>query len=185
MGQKVLLLLSSASEKLLVKWQGPFEIIARKEEVDWEIYIPNVGNKQYHVNLLKAWSEAPDLEQAYDTFLGVEADMDWDEERQERIKELYQQRDEGIPLSAWQTYQIDQVIGDFPDVFSEIPGQAVGVIHHIITPPGVVERSPSRPTPLALQDTTQRKVQAMLQLGVIEPSESPGRSPPVLSQMVQ
>lgn len=90
----------SSAEKLLVKWQGPFEVTARKGEVDCEIYIPHVGTKLYHVNLLKAWGKAPELEPANDAFLGVEADVDFDEEGSERTWEIHQQIDEGIPPSA-------------------------------------------------------------------------------------
>lgn len=60
-------------------WQVPFKIIALKGEVDYEMHIPNMGNKLYHVKLLKAWSEALVLEPAYNTFLGMEADVHWDE----------------------------------------------------------------------------------------------------------
>lgn len=41
-GQKVLLLLPSSNEKLLLKWQGQFVITARKGEVDVEICVPHV-----------------------------------------------------------------------------------------------------------------------------------------------
>lgn len=149
-GQKLLLLLPSSSEKLLVKWQGPFKIVAKTGDVDYDIEIPHIGRKKY-VNLLKAWSEAPDLEHAYDAFLGVEADIDWDEEGQLHIQELQQQIEEGIAPSAWQTRQIDQVIREYPDAFADTPGAARGVVHTILMEPGVVVRSPSRSTPLARQ----------------------------------
>lgn len=77
--------------------------------------------------------------------------------------------EEGVPISAWQTCQINQVVSDFPDVFSEIPGTAQGVQHHILIRPGTVVRTPAQRTPLALQDTIERDVQNMLQLEVIEP----------------
>lgn len=101
----------------------------------------------------------PELQPA---FLGVEADVDWDEEGQEWTKELHQQIDEGIPPSDWQKCQIDQVIRDFPDVFMEVLGKAKGVTHWIVTPPGMVVCSPSQPTSLALQDTLEKEVQTML-----------------------
>lgn len=66
--------------------------------MDYEVCVPPVGTKLYHVNLLKAWSEAPELEPTYDAFLGVEADVDWDEEGRERTWEIHQQMEEGIPL---------------------------------------------------------------------------------------
>lgn len=122
-GQKVLLLLPSSAKKLLVKWQGPFRVVAKTGEADYEIHMPEVGNKTFHVNLLKPWSGAPELEPAYDAFLGIELDFDWDKIRTEEIRA---QMEKGIPLSAWQTQQIDQVLNEFPDMFSEVPGTAGG-----------------------------------------------------------
>lgn len=78
------------------------QVADRKGEVDYDIPIPNVGTKQFHVNLLKAWSDATELEPAYDAFLGVEADIDWVEESQWRAVEIAKQMEEGIPPSAWQ-----------------------------------------------------------------------------------
>lgn len=74
-----------------------------------------------------------------------------------------------IAPSAWQTRQIDQVIGDFPDVFSEVPWTAKWAQHHIITS-GIVVQSPSRPIPLTLQDIIEQDVLTMLKLGVVEVS---------------
>lgn len=88
--------------------------------------------------------------------------------------------EEGIPVSTWQTHQINQVLREFPEVFSEIPGMAQGVQLRIITKEEVVVHMPSRPTPLALQKNIEQEVQNMLQLGVIEPSKIPWRSPSVL-----
>lgn len=44
-GQKVLLLLPSSVHKLQMKWQGPFEVVAKWEEVNFEVQIPRQGNK--------------------------------------------------------------------------------------------------------------------------------------------
>lgn len=106
--------------------------------------------------------------------------VNWDKEGQERTVELHQQLEEGISVSAWQTRQIDQVLGAFPELFADTSGVAQGMAHHIHTPPGMVVRALSRPVPITLQNTIEREVQMMLQLGVIEPFESPWRSPLVL-----
>lgn len=60
-------------------------------------------------------------------------DVDWDEEGLWRMEELQKQMEEGIPVSAWQMCQINQVANSFPDVFSETPGKAQGVQHKIST----------------------------------------------------
>lgn len=43
--QKVLLLLPLSAGKLLVKWKGPYEIVALYEEVDYQVRIPGSGSK--------------------------------------------------------------------------------------------------------------------------------------------
>lgn len=52
------------------------------------------------------------------------------------------------PTTAWQTGQIQQVLRDFPDMFSDLLGTVVGVKHDILTPPGVVISTLYRPVPL-------------------------------------
>lgn len=61
-GQKVLLLLSSSSHKLLAKWQGPYTITEKMVTVTYEVYHPEKekGKQTYYVNLLKARKERPD-----------------------------------------------------------------------------------------------------------------------------
>lgn len=54
-GQKVLLLLSSSSHKLLAKWQGPYTITENMVSPEKE-----KGKQTYYVNLLKARKEHPD-----------------------------------------------------------------------------------------------------------------------------
>uniref|UniRef100_K7EX21 Integrase catalytic domain-containing protein n=1 Tax=Pelodiscus sinensis TaxID=13735 RepID=K7EX21_PELSI len=56
-GDRVLLLLPEQSSKLLARCQGPFEIVCRVGEVNYEVRMP--GRRKttniYHVNLLKEW----------------------------------------------------------------------------------------------------------------------------------
>lgn len=55
-----MLLLLPNSNKLQVKWQGPYVEWERVGEVDYEIEIHHKGVKLFHVNLLKAlrsWGE--------------------------------------------------------------------------------------------------------------------------------
>lgn len=55
--------------------------------------------------------------------------------------ELCKQIDVGIPISAWQTQQIDQVLNEFPDLLAYTPGVDKGVVHRIHTAPDVVIRA--------------------------------------------
>ncbi len=58
-GDKVLVLLSTSSSKLLAKWQGPFVVTRRVGELDYEVKRTDRGDacQIYHLNLLKRWKE--------------------------------------------------------------------------------------------------------------------------------
>ena len=53
----VLLLLPTSANKLLAKWQGPYRVSKRMDNVDYLIETPNHRCKKgiYHVKLLKKW----------------------------------------------------------------------------------------------------------------------------------
>merc|ERR1712074_434118 len=55
-GDKVLLLLPTSSNKLLAEWKGPFEIVRRINKVD---YVVRIYDKErvYHINMLKPFYE--------------------------------------------------------------------------------------------------------------------------------
>lgn len=50
----MLLLLPTTKYKLLMMWQGPYQVVERMAEVDYHIRLDNGQVKTYHVNLWKA-----------------------------------------------------------------------------------------------------------------------------------
>ncbi|CAM5127553.1 unnamed protein product [Eretmochelys imbricata] len=60
------------------------------------------------------------------------------------------------------------------------PGRTTLTYHVIQTEPGVVVPETTRPLPRRMREAVEEEVQAMLELGVIEPSQSEWRSPVVL-----
>ena len=53
-GQKVLILLPSEHNKLLIQWKGPFEVVDVKRENDFLIDV-NGSKRLFHINLLKQY----------------------------------------------------------------------------------------------------------------------------------
>ncbi|XP_072178202.1 uncharacterized protein [Diadema setosum] len=58
-GDKVLVLLPSSSNKLLAKWQGPYPVIQKLSDVN---YVVEMGDKRkkhrvFHTNMLRVWRE--------------------------------------------------------------------------------------------------------------------------------
>lgn len=62
-GQKVLLLLPTSTSSLLVKWQGPYEVVSKKGPVTYELAMPDKWKKFqiFHINMLKEWTTRPEL----------------------------------------------------------------------------------------------------------------------------
>ncbi|XP_049267363.1 uncharacterized protein LOC125756539 [Rhipicephalus sanguineus] len=57
-GDKVLLLLPSETNKLILTWKGPFTVLERRNDVD---YVIDLGSRStlFHINLLKKYEERP------------------------------------------------------------------------------------------------------------------------------
>ena len=83
----------------------------------------------------------------------------------------------GDHLSPSQLTDIKSIQADFADVFSPLPGRTNLIQHHVETEPGVVVRS--RPYRLLehKKKVIQIELEAMLEMGVIEESNSDWVSP--------
>lgn len=74
-GDEVLLLLPKTENKLLAKWQGPYQIKQRMGPVTYEIHIPEWRQslQTFHVNLLKKWHARPALNNPTNQVLYIRA----------------------------------------------------------------------------------------------------------------
>lgn len=79
-----------------------------------------------------------------------------------------------------QTWQVRALDREFPDVFLAKPGQTHLATHYITMDRGKVICLSLRRRPHHLEKIPEDEVEAMLQLGVIEPSQSPWRSHPIM-----
>ena len=67
-GEKVLLLLPTDHNKLLMQWKGPFEVVDVLGHNDYKVQLKN-KTKVYHVNMLKRYVERPNEDHDVDAFL--------------------------------------------------------------------------------------------------------------------
>lgn len=88
--------------------------------------------------------------------------------------------DLGPELSEIQKTQMREIEEEFEEVFSVRPGRTLKVVHKIETPAEVVVRSGGRNWPYHLRKVIDEEVAKMIELGVVEHSQSPWRSHPVL-----
>lgn len=158
-GDRVLVLIPTVESKFLAKWQGPYEIIEKVGEVNYKVYQPGKRKPEqlYHVNLIKPWKDR-------ETLTAVSAPCS----NTSGTSEVYGSE----TLSKSQKQETKEFVKRNTDVFSELPGRTMVLKHDIVTEPGVrVHRKPYR-VPEARRKAISEEVKKMLDLCVIEESNS-------------
>ncbi|KAH3717167.1 hypothetical protein DPMN_059947 [Dreissena polymorpha] len=202
-GERALVLLPTNRNKLLMQWQGPYEIVEKVGESDYRLDV-NGHVKTYHANMLKKYVERIGNEAETgqaglliniaaaiiedDKVPSGEKDClseygRFNEEIQCPIIEQSESVEDvklGENLDAKQCESLQTLLQDFQDVLTDIPGKTNLVEHHIKTTTDDPIRSRPYPVPHAVKETINKEVQEMLRMGVIEPSDSPYRSPVVI-----
>ena len=195
-GDKVLLLLPTDRNKLLLQWKGPFEVISKISSMDYRIDL-NGKTKVFHINLLKKYHDRnnslSDAETACTAVIECEDD---DADNEDALPNLTNTSLlQSFPLQAKETLtdvtinddlspsqkeQVDKLLDEYKDVLTDIPGRTCLGQHDIKLRGNETPRSRPYPIPHSLRDTVREEVKTMLSLGVIESSDSPVASPIVL-----
>ncbi|XP_076139108.1 uncharacterized protein LOC143122160 isoform X4 [Alosa pseudoharengus] len=165
---RVLVLVPTVECKFLATWQGPYEVIERVGEVNYKVRQPDKRKPEqiYHVNLLKKWH-------AREALFSCLPPTETKEPGREEVQV-------GPSLSPHQRQMALELVDRNRDVFSSLPGHTEVVQHEIRTMPGkTVNQRPYRVSE-ARKVVIQEEVRKMLELGVIEESQSAWASPIVL-----
>lgn len=189
-GQMVLVLLPTAAAKLQAQWQGPYEILERISPVTYRIQLNRRRTKTavYHINLLRPWYSRSDTA----LFVGIGDDAHDQEDEDSPFEgggipgptgqqtQTWKDVTVGSSLSAEQRAELQELLSDFSDVFSDVPGQTRLVEHDVQTSSSrPVRRHPYR-LPHALRPVVKSEIELMLETGIIQESDSPWASPVVL-----
>ena len=194
-GDKVLVMLPTNNNKLLMQWKGPYEIIQRMGDNGYKILVRN-KEKNYHANMLKKYyareDEAKTEIEKEDLKMSAGAEMLMDEEMpsidEDSLLELgtYKQKEDvsdvklGTELGDSQSRQLQALMENYADVFSDVPGRTSKIEHRI----NLIDEEPVRlkPYPLlyALRQELKEEIKEMLDMGVIRKSSSPYASPVVI-----
>ena len=97
-----------------------------------------------------------------------------------KAKEIVDDVQISADLNEDQTKQAKQLLGNFREVMTDLPGQTSLAQHDIKISSTEPIRSKPYPLPYALRDTVNKEVDDMLHMGIIEISDSPYASPIVL-----
>src|SRR5260221_2407879 len=147
-GDRVLLLLPTNNNKLLLTWNGPFRIKERVNDMDYRV---DLGHKtrMFHANLLKLYVEREtnvlqpqvngsfcdmvgsavvELEKEED---GAASDLDLLSLPNSMQKETYRDVKIGDNLTVGQRAEVENLLAEFSDIFSDVP-KLTNLVEHDI-----------------------------------------------------
>ncbi|GFO42838.1 Zinc finger protein [Plakobranchus ocellatus] len=202
-GETVLVLLPTDSNKLLMQWKGPFEIVATVGINDYRI---NIGGKHkiFHANLLKGYiardqdasqattDEGPSMSSSAIPAGSVTVVEDlegqhFNDNDCEALPELgeWGSRDlndlkYGGELTLDQRRRLEEVALTYSSIFSDHPGTVSTEEHHIELTSSTPVRQRPYPVPYAMRQTLREELREMEDLGVIRKSSSTFASPVVV-----
>ena len=179
-GEKVLVMLPTDNNKLLLRWKGPYTIKGKVGITDYRI---QVGNqlRLFHVNMLRKYTEREPIECATAAVIDIvdcpelviEAEPSAD-------GETIQDIDVSREIEEPHANALRQLLSEYSDIFSDMPGLTDIAEHGItLTTEKPIRRKPY-PVPYAKVGDIETEVRKMMALGVIEPSQSPYCSPLML-----
>ena len=183
-GEEVLLLLPTKSNKLLLQWRGPYVVTKKVNQVDYMIRIRG-KEKLFHINMLKHYvRRVPDKKVASIVCLNDGGD---EVDSQEIIdvcplvkSEDFSQVVISQSLASSQREELYKLLQSHEKVLTNLPGHTDVVKHKIELTSTQPVRGKSYPLPYSVRDTIRKEVKDMLSLGVIQESSSPYSAPPVI-----
>ena len=176
MGDQVLVMLPTETNKLLAHWQGPYTVIKRMGRVNYKIDMSDLKKRKrtFHVNMLRKF-HSPE-------FAGYTEGMD--EFDEEELATWNHKMDEKPKVSDQltndQSEDLKMLITEFPEVWSGTPSKTDKMEHNIMTGTAKPIRLPAYRLPHAYRDEVKKELDEMLRNGVIEPSNSEWSAPIVL-----
>ena len=193
-GGKVLILLPTDRNKLLMQWEGPYLVKEALAQNNYKVKVKG-REKTYHANLLKEYVDREDTStnaahtgviqaaiiESSDGGIGDVVDDEGLLELHYRGgKESYADVCINGELSEDQQSQITTILESFSDVLTEVPGRTNLVEHKIPVTSDVPVRSRPYPIPYTCRESLQKEIDEMLKIGIIEKAETPYSSPVVV-----
>lgn len=184
-GDKVLIFLPLTKNKLLMQWKGPYEVVGVSGQVNYHILIKGKV-KVFHINMLRKYEERVESDS-----VGVSANVAVVEEQESsqelevqipvlKQSESFQDCAVNSALSEGQKEQLKTLLTEFQEVLTDLPGKT-DLEEHVIrlsTERPIYKKQ--YPLPFQSEEAIKKEVQSLLDLGVLEYSDSAYASPIVL-----
>ena len=169
-GDDVLLLLPSSTKKFTAHWQGPYKVTRQIGKVNYEILMPDKGQKQvFHANHLRRWQKRAEVNEDGDKM----EECQWTANSTDQIQY-------GPQLLAGRREEIDRLLSKFERVPRNTPGKTDQVTHRILTTDSTPIRQKPYRIPQAYQEKVLEELENMKKTGIIEESQSEWASPLVI-----
>ena len=183
---KVLVLLPTDHNKLLMQWKGPYEV---ESVVGLNDYSVMMGKKlkTYHANLLKYYSErVPDTVQVGGAILQEIPEEEFDTEDLLGLGDVISKEGPedvkmGLKLSGEQLKDLSGFVDEFSHRFRDTPGTSSLIEHEVNLTSEVPVYSKPYPISYKARESLKKDIGDMLKMGVIRESKSPYASPVVVT----
>jgi hypothetical protein len=186
---EVLVLLPTDHSKLLLKWKGPFKVVKKQGVCDYVIQLAAGKTKTFHINMLKKYERRTPVTKVDQASVAVllssitEPDEDIQSVDVRVVPTVQTETVANVQynpdLSNQKLQEIKSVIGAHSKIMTDLPG-TVHTIEHTIRNGDVVVNQRQYPLPFESEKVISDEVQKMLEMDIIEPSNSPYSSPVVL-----
>ncbi|XP_060553668.1 uncharacterized protein LOC132714768 [Ruditapes philippinarum] len=184
-GEKVLVLLPTDNNKLLMQWKGPYTIVEKVGTLDYKVQVHDKV-KIFHANMLKkyyvrssvsvkdvATVNVAVVDENCDSEIDPDVDGYFEIDTPSLVPtESFKDCKISHNLNPEQVNELNEILKEYSDVLSDKPGFTNLAKHDIKLTTDEPIRAKAYPVPFATRQTVIEEVKRMLQLGVIEPSES-------------
>ena len=182
-GSRCLVLLPSESSKLMAEWKGPYKVIEKISPVDYKINMHDKRKKHvvFHVNMLRPYHERDDNPVLCVVLQNDENENNEDFDYRPMAGEQ-SWRDVHIAdhLSENQKTQMKDVLCEFSDVFTDVPGKTTVIQHEVHLTSDIPVRQPCYRIPPKLKPLAKTEIDIMLKMGIVEESDSPYGAPALI-----
>ncbi|GFW34083.1 hypothetical protein TNCV_287671 [Trichonephila clavipes] len=180
-GDEVLILMPSSTHKLLNTWIGPAKVVALTRPHSCLVQMEDGSTRELHINKLRPYISRVD-------HVGVIFDQDsdfgelhyvpTDKETQPKIGIGLNQMPD--VLNSQQKHQSRQLLQQYEDIFRNRPGKANVKGHSVkVTADSSPKRLQPYRVPIALQKEVERQVNELIDMDLIEHSDSDWAHPVV------
>ena len=182
-GDEVLVLLPTCERSLESLWQGPFKIIEKLSDLDYLVEVGKGQNKRrqkYHINMLKKWKTREEISCFSDNM--SEDNNDFMVQYNPKQTETYEDVEISKELTQEQTDSLNQLLMEFNETFSDVPGVTQMVRFEIDTGDSKPISTKPYPIPHKFREETDKEITQLLDDGIIVESDSEWCSPVVVRQ---